>query len=162
MEPLADENSSDDGEDAGGKRCSKARRGCTLIVSSTVANNGHDNAFKKKFRSASFASLHSVRNRTALALVFTGRFFLLRKLVCFSRVLVVNTLAWKNRVELAAPHFLVCVPSHNCEFCFFFLRQFRRLHSDSGQMTSAAAINAVPVLEEVCAGTTGSTACGST
>ena len=55
-------------------------------------------------------------------------------------------------------HFLVCVPSQNWEFCFF-LRH--RLHSERGQVTSATAINAVPVLEEVCAGTTRSGACGS-
>ena len=70
---------------------------------------------KKPCRSASIASLHSVRNRAALALVFTGRFFLLRKLEGSSRVFVVNTSAWKIKIELAALHFFVCVPSHNCE-----------------------------------------------
>ena len=81
---LADDYRSDDGEDASGKRCS-----------STVANHRHDSIMsrspKNTFRSASIASLHSVRNRTALALVFTGRFFLLlRKLECSSRVFVVK------------------------------------------------------------------------
>ena len=39
MEPLADDYSSDDGMDAGGKRCSKGE----LSVSSTIANHRHDN-----------------------------------------------------------------------------------------------------------------------
>ena len=61
-------------------------------------------------------------NRTAHALVFTGRFFLLlRKLECSSRVFVVNTLAWKNRIELAAPIFwFVFHP----KIANFYLRQF--------------------------------------
>ena len=45
--------------------------------------------------------------------------------------------------------------------CLDVLRQFHRLHSEWGQMTNATALNAVPVLEEVCAGTTRSGACGS-
>ena len=45
--------------------------------------------------------------------------------------------------------------------CLHVLRQFHRLHSERGQMTNATAIKAVPVLEEVCAGTTRSGACGS-
>ena len=44
---------------------------------------------------------------------------------------------------------------------FFKIHQFLCLHSERGQMTSATATNAVPVLEEVCAGTTRSGACGS-
>ena len=40
-------------------------------------------------------------------------------------------------------------------------RQFHHLHLECGQMTNATAINAVPVLEDVCAGTTRSGACGS-
>ena len=40
--------------------------------------------------------------------------FFVWKLECFSRVVVVNTSAWKNKIELAA-----WVPSQNCEFCVF-------------------------------------------
>ena len=45
--------------------------------------------------------------------------------------------------------------------CLHVLRQFHRLHSEWGQMTNATAINAVTVLEEVCADTNRSGACGS-
>ena len=38
--------------------------------------------------------------------------------------------------------------------CLHVLRQIHRLHSEQGQMINATAINAVPVLEDVYAGTT--------
>ena len=56
------------------------------------------------------------------------------------------------------PRFFVCVSSQNCELCVFL---FFASSIACTQMTSATAINAVPVLEEVCAGTTRSGACGS-
>ena len=43
--------------------------------------------------------------------------------------------------------------SHPCRLFLHVIRQFHRLHSEWGQMTNATAINAVPVLEDVCAGT---------
>ena len=44
--------------------------------------------------------------------------------------------------------------SRPCRLLLHVFRQFHRLHSEWGQMTNATAINAVPVLEDVYAGTT--------
>ena len=41
-----------------------------------------------------------------------------------------------------------------CRLLLHVFHQFHRLHSEQGQMINATAINAVPVLEEVYAGTT--------
>ena len=79
--------------------------------------------------------------------------------LAFSRVFVVNILAWKDKIELAAPIFWFVLRPKIANFSF--LRQFHRLHFEWGQMTSATAIKAVPVLEEVCAGTTRIGVCGS-
>ena len=59
----------------------------------------------------------------------------------------------------ACPRLLLPCPSIPlvpvlCPFVFTFFRLFHRLHSEWGQMINATAFNAVPVLEEVYAGTT--------
>ena len=80
--------------------------------------------------------------------------------MCCTARLPEQTLASKEQDRIRGFHFLVCVPSQIANFVLFFC-QFHRLHSKWGQMTSATAINFVPVLEEVCTGTTRSGDFGS-
>ena len=59
----------------------------------------------------------------------------------------------------ACPRLLLPCPSITlvpvlCPFVFTFFTSFHRLHSEKGQTTNATAINAVPVLKDVHAGTT--------
>ena len=66
---------------------------------------------------------------------------------------------WARRYQRARmPAFVASLSTHSTCACvvsiLHVLRQFHRLHSEQGQMIHATAINAVPVLEDVCAGTT--------